>query len=64
MTSNPDENYLRTTPGTQMEWSMPHRWSLCRICRIMARLRLWSLRDRHIRKRHTIWLLSYVDGPR
>jgi hypothetical protein len=60
----PSERWLTTTPGTQIEFSVGHMWSpdpQCRKCRIMARLRLWALRNRHINRRHPIHL-EYVSG--
>jgi hypothetical protein len=56
-------DYLPTSPATQMSWTADHMWSLCWVCRIMARARIWKLRDRHMGKRHQLPVLTYVPGP-
>lgn len=59
-----DNRWLPTSPGTHLEFSVPHLWttdSKCKICRVMRLLRLWELRDKHIIKRHRP-PLQYVSG--
>lgn len=53
--------YLPTIPGTQFQFESAYPWSICRICRLLARIYAWKIRERHIRKRHPAPALTYVD---
>lgn len=49
---DPFEPWLPTMPGTYLQFAGTWPWPTCRRCRILGRLRLWSLRARHQRRRH------------
>jgi hypothetical protein len=59
----PGPDYLPTRPGTQVTWTLDHRWPLCWICRALGRWPLWNARDHHMDKRHPEAALIYADGP-
>lgn len=52
--------WLPTQPGTYIEIASAHKWSSCALCRVMAKLHMWRIRDKHISKRHTP-RFAYLD---